>query len=241
MHKAAPRIRYPSLDVLRGFAILLMFVFHFSFDLNYFGFVSINFLEDPFWKNFRVVIVTLFLLVMGISLYLATYKGINRKSYTRRMVLLIVYAALVSIGSWSMFPDTWIWFGILHFIALASVIGLLFIKLGIINLFAGIAIVLLGSFYSSTIFDQAHLQWLGMMTYRPFTEDYVPLFPWFGIVLIGIYLGQYLLNQPGSFLHHKITNPVANYMAFAGRHSLHIYMLHQPVFIGLLWLVVNLK
>ncbi len=240
MNTTSKHTRYRSLDVLRGFAILLMFIFHFSYDLDYFGFVDINFIEEAFWKYFRVVIVTLFLLVMGISLYIATHNGINRKSFLRRLLLLIFYAALVSVGSWTMFPDTWIWFGILHFIALASVLGLLFIKLGVTNLLIGTAIVLVGSFYTNPVFDNSYMQWLGMMTDRPFTEDYVPLFPWFGIVVIGIYLGQFLLQRPDSFLYFSMSNPVANYMALAGRYSIHIYMLHQPVFIGLLWLVVNL-
>ena len=237
MHEPVGRPRYQSLDLLRGLAILLMFVFHFSYDLNYFGVVTIYFLEGWFWPNFRIVIVSLFLLVMGISLYLSAHKGIRSKSYLRRLTLLIVYAALVSVGSWYMFPQTYIWFGILHFIAVASVLGLLFVRLGILNLLIGCMLLLLGVFYNHSLFDSPLLQWLGMMSYQPRTEDYVPLVPWFGIVLIGIYLGKYMLNKPGSMLFSQWQNPVVDSVCFAGRHSLHIYMLHQPVFIGLLWLV----
>lgn len=239
MSTSAIRPRYQSLDLLRGFAILLMFIFHFSYDLNYFGVVTIYFLEGWFWPNFRNTIVTLFLLVVGISLYLASHQGIRKQSYFRRLGLLILYAVLVTIGSWYMFPESYIWFGILHFIAVASVMGLLFVRLGILNLLIGTIIVLVGSFYTNTLFDSPSLQWLGMMTYTPYTEDYVPMLPWFGVVLIGIYLGQDLSQSSPSFMQAQWQNPVANSMAFAGRHSLHIYMLHQPVLIGLLWLVLG--
>lgn len=239
MPSPAVRQRYPSLDLLRGFAILLMFVFHFSYDLNYFGVVSIHFLEGWFWPNFRNLIVTLFLLTMGISLYLASRNGIRKQSYYRRLGLLILYATLVSIGSRLMFPQSYIWFGILHFIALASVLGLLFIRLGIVNLLVGATLVLLGFLYSNTLFDNPSLQWLGMMTYLPYTEDYVPLLPWFGVVLIGIYLGETLYLTPSPFLQSQWHNPVVNFVCFAGRHSLHIYMLHQPLFIGVLWLLLG--
>jgi uncharacterized membrane protein len=239
MSTTAVRQRYPSIDLLRGFAILLMFIFHFSYDLNYFGVVSIRFLEGWFWPNFRNLIVTLFLLTMGISLYLATGNGLCKKSYFRRLGLLILYATLVTVGSRMMFPQSYIWFGILHFIALASVLGLLFVRLGIFNLVFGATLVLLGGFYSNSLFDSPSLQWLGMMTYLPYTEDYVPLLPWFGVVLIGIYLGKTLYLNPSPLLQGRWHNPVVNSMCFAGRHSLHIYMLHQPIFIALLWLLLG--
>lgn len=234
--------RYPVIDMLRGVAILLMFVFHFSFDLNYFGVVSIHFLEDPFWLNFRRLIVSLFLILVGISLHLATRDGIRWSSWSRRMTLLLVYAGLVTAGSRMMFPETFIYFGILHFIALASALGLLFTRLYWTNLLLGVSIILLDINYSNTLFNAPHLQWLGLMTYLPATEDYVPLLPWFGVVLIGMFLGQTLFDdRPMAWLSWNSRQPVARWLAFGGRHSIHIYMLHQPVFIGLLslwfWMV----
>ena len=161
--------RYPVIDMLRGFAIVLMFVFHFSFDLNYFGVVSIQFLEETFWLNFRRFIVSLFLLLVGISLHLATRKGIRWRPWSRRMALLLVYAGLVSLGSWMMFPETFIYFGILHFIALASILGLLFNRFYWVNLLLGISLILLDINYSNTLFNTPHLQWFALTTYLPAT------------------------------------------------------------------------
>lgn len=90
-------------------------------------------------------------------------------------------------------------------------------------------------------FDRRPLQWIGMMTYKPYTEDYVPLLPWFGVVLLGMFLAR--RAQLHSWLEKnskmEFRNPVAKLLAFGGRHSLIIYMLHQPIFIGLLAIVLG--
>ena len=230
---------FDILDVARGFAILLMFVYHFSYDLDYYGFANLDFAADNFWLDFRTLIVTLFLTIMGISLYLASYRGLHKKHFQRRLILLIFYSLLVSISSWVMFPAAMIFFGILHFIAIASVLGLLFIRFGIMNVFLGVTFIVIGQFFEHPIFDQAYLQWFGLMTTLPIAVDYVPLLPWFGVVLIGMYLGQLLSQQPtDSFLRRWQSNhPASNVLALGGRHSLHIYMLHQPLFLGILYII----
>ena len=132
------KTHFDFLDVSRGFAIFLMFIYHFSFDLNYYHFIQQDFYHSSFWLNFRIIIVTLFLTIVGISLYLASYRGLNKKRFQQRLLLLLFYSLLVSISSWIMYPKAMIFFGILHFISLASVLGLLFIKLGKLNLFLGL-------------------------------------------------------------------------------------------------------
>jgi len=217
----------------------MMFVFHFSYDLNFFGYVQINFLEEPFWANFRRVIVSSFLLLVGISIVLANRQKLNIQKFTRRLILLIGYAALVSLGSYFMFPESYIYFGILHFIAVASVLGLFFRKFYWLNLVLGSVLVLLDSLYSNVFFNAPSINWLGLMTYLPHTEDYVPLIPWFGVVLIGMFIGKTLFadNNTPTWLAWNATNPITKTLAFGGRHSLHIYILHQPIFIGLLALI----
>ena len=230
---------FEILDVSRGFAILLMFIYHFSYDLNYYGFIQQDFTQDAFWINFRIVIVSLFLLIMGISLYLSCYRGLSKKRFQRRLLLLIFYSSLVSLASWVMHPKAIIFFGILHFIAVASVLGLLFIRLGKINLIIGISLIFLPQIISHAFFDQAYLQWFGLMTKLPVSVDYVPLLPWFGVVLLGIYLGQKLSQLPGNspLKKRETTNITSKTLALTGRHSLHIYMLHQPLFLGILYII----
>jgi len=121
-------IRLVGLDIFRGLAIILMISFHLSFDLNNFHIISINIRGDEFWKNFRLLIVAMFIFTAGISLKLAHKDSIVFSRVKKRVITLGLASLLVSIGSYSQFPNTWIYFGVLHFILFASLVGLLFLK-----------------------------------------------------------------------------------------------------------------
>lgn len=239
MKNESKKVHFQFLDALRGFAILLMFIYHFSYDLDYYGYIQQNFNHDKVWINFRLVIVTLFLTIVGISLYLASYRNFNKQRFQSRLLLLVIYASLVSLGSWIMYPQAMIFFGILHFISVASILGLLFIRLGKLNVLLGSVMIMLPLLLNHPFFDQPYMQWLGLMTHLPVTVDYVPLLPWFGVVLIGLFLGQILTQLPADSLLIKWQNrhPISKILAFGGRYSLHIYMLHQPLFLGILYII----
>lgn len=231
----APRLIH--IDLLRGIAILLMIAYHFSYDLTYFGFANFDFHNDPFWLHARTLILSLFLLVVGISLVLSTRNGLRLRPYLRRLGILIGSALLISLSSYMMFGPRWIFFGVLHFIALASILGLPFVRVPQLALLVGIGLIVLDHFFSHAFFDQAGLQWIGLMTHKPPTEDYVPLIPWFGVVLMGIGLAWIVLREPPRWLERHCATPVARLLRLAGRHSLLIYLLHQPLLMGLLWVV----
>lgn len=241
--KATPASRIQLFDVLRGVAIGLMAAYHFCFDLNYFSFTHFNFNYDPFWLGFRALILSLFLGLAGISLVLATANSFNLRRYFRRLAWLAACATLVSISSRMLFPNSWIFFGVLHFILLASILGLAFLRLHWTNLLLGSGLIFLGLTVQHPLFDHPWLQWFGLMTYKPLTEDYVPLLPWFGIVLLGMFLGKLCLHSDtGKRLSGwQSDQPATKLLAFAGRHGLLIYMLHQPVLLGMLYGVATLR
>lgn len=223
-------------DLLRGVAIALMVVYHFCFDLNYHGFTHFDFNHDPFWLSFRAGILSLFLGLVGISLVFATASGFRPAPYFRRLAWLAGAAALVSLSSSMLFPESWIFFGVLHFILVASLLGLLFLRFYWLNLGLGALLLLLGNSLRLPFFDQPAWQWIGLMTHKPITEDYVPLLPWFGVVLIGLFLGRLALNSErdrrlGAW--HS-ARPLPRLLALAGRHGLPIYLAHQPLLLGLL-------
>ncbi len=212
--------------------------YHFCYDLTYFGYTQFDFFNDPFWLNARTLILSSFLLVAGISLTLATRNGVHLRSYFKRLAVIVGCATLISVSSYFMFGPRWIFFGVLHFIAAASVLGLAFVQRPRLALAAGIGLIALDRMFSHHIFDQPALQWLGLMTFKPPTEDYVPLTPWFGVMLIGIFLAHALCRESLPARTNKLSaTPPARLLAFAGRHSLVIYMLHQPILIGLLRVV----
>ena len=135
-----------------------------------------------------------------------------------------------------------VFFGILHFIAFASVAGLVFVRWPFVSLIAGIGMIGLDLVYQHPVFNQAWLQWVGLMTHKPVTEDYVPVIPWFGVVLLGIFIGHQLLRIPAlqGIRSWQSNIPLARGLALAGRHSLLIYMLHQPIMFGGLWLTLQI-
>lgn len=229
--------RYLSIDALRGFAIVLMIAYHASFDLNYHGLIHQDFNNSAFWLVARAGIVSLFLLLVGISLVLNAQRA-NTASFWRRQAKLLAACIAVSLGSYMMFPQSFIFFGILHFILLASLSGRLFVRFHYLNLAGALLILPAGVFCSNPLFDAPALQWLGFMTYKPFTEDYVPFFPWFGVVLAGIFMGRLMIAKSAWFTGHQ-PGSWARPLALAGRHSLAIYLLHQPVLLGILSMVVT--
>lgn len=234
--------RYPFVDLLRGVAIALMIAYHFSYDLAHFGLAAFDFYTDPFWLQARTLIVSLFLGLVGVSLVLASAHGIDWRRYARRLGLLLAFALAITLNSYFMFPGRTIVFGILHFIAFASVLALPLVERPRLALGLGLGLIGLDRWFSHPLFDTPALHWLGLMTHKPATEDYVPVIPWFGVVLIGITLGHAFLRSPawrGLRDWHAQYLP-ARGLALAGRHSLLIYMLHQPLLFGGLWLLTRL-
>ena len=244
VENALPAVgRLRIVDATRGVAIVLMIAYHFSFDLAFFGALRADFNNDPFWLGSRSLIVTLFVGLVGVSLALSSGRGAGRASFWKRQARIGACALLVSIASWWMFPGTFIFFGILHFIFVASLLGGALLRfatpaaaigaLGAVALAGGI-------FFSSPMFDAAPMQWLGLMTRKPATEDYVPLLPWIGVVFLGIAAGQLAARSPAVSSWLASQDRLAfTPLAWMGRHSLAIYMLHQPVLLGMLFLFLG--
>ena len=228
--------RYPLIDVFRGIAIAMMIVFHFCYDLTEFKHADFDFYHSPFWLNFRTVIVSLFTFIVGIGLHLAHRNGLKWHKFIRRSGIILGCALLISITTRFTNDERFIAFGILHFIFVASMLGAAFIRLYWANLFIGLILLLVANLYQNPLFHQVHLQWIGFMEYKPATDDYAPLLPWFGVVLLGMFFARWAITekhfsliqrwQPGSVLTRTL--------AIAGVYSLPIYMLHQPLFLGLL-------
>ncbi len=235
----SPARRSHLIDSMRGTAVVFMVIYHFCYDLDHFRIVSFDFHDGLFWVNFRTLIVSLFLTLVGISLMLAHHKGIRWRRALQRVLVLVACSLLISIVSYWLFPGRTIWFGILHFIAVASLLAILFVNQPVYSLIIGITLIIFGNTVTLIEFNQPWLHWIGLMTYKPLTEDYVPLLPWLGVVLCGITLGHLLIHTSAGkrLLGSSNGFSTSTLLNLAGRYSLWIYMLHQPLLFGVLWVV----
>ena len=229
--------RFDRLDALRGLAIVWMVAFHFAFDLNHFGWLQPpqRFTQDPFWTTQRTLIVSLFLLCAGAGQALALHAGMGWPRFWRRWAQVAGCALLVSLGSALMFPNSWISFGVLHGIALMLIAARLAAPLrrGLWPL--GALLVALPWWLAHPFFDSRLSNWVGLVTRKPVTEDYVPLLPWLGVLLWGLAAGQWLLAHRRSALAGPPpAGAQGRWLALLGRWPLLVYMLHQPLLIGVL-------
>lgn len=246
--------RFDSLDALRGMAIVWMTVFHACFDLNHFGYLTQNFYVDPFWTWQRTAIVSLFLGCAGLGQAAAQVRQVPLARFMRRWSAIAGCALLVSAGSYAVFPQSYIYFGVLHGMAVMLLLLRLVGRQRLAYLAAfALACLVLPVLYRHFSQDLP-AQWvgllnhkafsvLGLVTAKPHTEDYVPLLPWFGVMLLGYVWGRHLLRNPasqlGGYLRQPARRPVAKAMAWLGRRSLPYYMLHQLVLLGALSLLAH--
>ncbi len=214
-----------------------MAVFHFDFDLNHFGFVQPRqaFFHDPFWTWQRSVILGTFLFTAGVSLAIAMEHGQTWRRFMQRWLQVVACAVLVSLATWVVFPRAWVWFGVLHGMAVMLLLTRLLAPLRMGLLVLGLAIVLVLPGFRTTDMEATAVRWLGMGLTKPVTQDWVPLVPWMGVMLVGFALGQWTWRNRRAWLARPIA-PAFAPVATLGRWSLLFYMLHQPAFFGLIYL-----
>lgn len=234
--------RIEFVDLARGIALLAMFVFHFAYDLSNFGLIETDIAFEPGWRLFARCIAGSFLIIVGVSLVLATRKGLNRLAFLKRLTMVVAAAAAVTVGTFFAMRQNFIFFGILHHVAVASVLALPFLRLPVVLVIITAAIAFaLPSFIASPLLDQPWAVWLGFSHAPIQTADFVPVFPWFGCVLTGIALARLALPRLDgtAVTGWRPRSAPARIICWGGRHSLLVYLVHQPVFIGLIMLATQ--
>ncbi len=235
--------RYDRLDALRGLAIVWMTLFHFSFDLNYFGYLNFNFYEDSLWIYQRSCIVSLFLFCAACGQAVALDRHLSWERFFKRWYQVVGAAVLVTIGSYMVYPNSFIYFGILHGIALMLLILRLTSKWSHYYLPAGLLLIGLKvvSPYLHTldpnfeVLNSGWLNWLGLVSRKPITEDYVPLVPWLGVLLVGFALGRRIFKNYKFFFTGELKSQF-RWLAVLGQWSLSYYLVHQPLLFGVVML-----
>jgi uncharacterized membrane protein len=230
------RRRIEAIDVTRGVALLAMASFHFSWDLEFFGYLDPGTTSHGLLRIYARCIASSFLVLVGISLYLAHGDGIRWRAFLIRFAMVAGAAAAITAVTFLVTPSGFIFFGILHEIALASLLGLAFLRLpAIVTAAAAALVIALPWFVQSAVFDPPELWWLGLSSIGVRSNDYVPVFPWFGPVLAGIALARLASRLGLTDRLAALPIPHTRPLSFIGRHSLVFYLIHQPVLIGGVW------
>lgn len=230
--------RIDAIDIARGTALVAMAIYHFTWDLEFFGYVPPGMTAVGGWKLFARCIASSFLFLVGVSLYLGHAKGIRWRGFWRRLAMVAGAALAITVVTYIAVPDGFIFFGILHEIALASLLGLLFLRLpAVVTLIIAAAVIAAPHYLRSPFFDDPWWWWTGLSENRLRSNDFVPIFPWFGAVLIGIAAAK-IAERSGLFakLAALRTPRWTEPFSFGGRHSLAFYLIHQPVLISGVWL-----
>ncbi|WP_416355746.1 heparan-alpha-glucosaminide N-acetyltransferase [Aureimonas phyllosphaerae] len=228
--------RVELLDVLRGVALLAMLAYHFTWDLEFFGYLPPGYAQVGGWRIFARSIAISFLVLVGLSLFLANRNEVRWPSFRKRLAQIVAGAAVISLATYAFTPDSFVFFGILHLIAVASVIGLPALRVPFaVNLALAAVLVALPLVVSTPVTDPRWLAWIGLSEHPPISNDFVPVIPWLAPVLVGITLAQMaerfdvwprLRRLNGRF------GP-ARHLGRLGQHSLLFYLVHQPISIGL--------
>jgi uncharacterized membrane protein len=229
--------RIALVDMARGLALLGVIFYHFCWDLRYFEFIAVDISFSPGWFYFARSLLASFLFLAGVSLVLAHGQGVRWRAFWRRWGVLVAAALTVTAGTRYLFPDAFVYFGVLHAIALFSLMALPFVFVPFwVSLVLGVVWIAIPLFYAADFFNVWYWSWIGFWTYPPLTQDLVPIFPGFGFTLLGVGLMQLALRNGLAARMAKVsgTGRLGRSLSFLGRWSLIIYLVHQPIMLGAL-------
>lgn len=216
--------RAPLIDDIRGQAVLWMVIFHAAYDLTLVGVIHFNFTAG-FWFWLPRYIVFSFFLCVGASLRIAYQKQIIWPKFWKRFLKIAIGALIISIVTFYLFPKTWVYFGTLHCIAAASLLGLPLVRKPKLSLVLGIIIVISMPLLGINFRNLSALASVKSM-------DFIPIYPWFAAVCFGIFASDWLKS-----VQYKFNIKV---LKICSRHAFKIYVIHQPVLYGLSLLIYQL-
>ena len=232
--------RYDSIDVLKGIAVICMVIFHIFYFPNQYGFKEIKY-DTNVLKIIAKIAQIIFIISVGINLYLSKIssneKNETKSTFTKKSLLRILkiafFAMLMSLFTWFVFGEKYVKFGILHFIALASLVFFqysdnprLVQSFFIIALMIYYLIINQPSIFKN-IPDPISFV-LGFYNKKYKAVDHFPIFPWILLIIIGMMIGNVFLNKKNTS-SELIKDKILNVLKKIGKNSLEIYAIHWIV------------
>jgi uncharacterized membrane protein len=232
--------RFIEIDLVRGIAIAFMVAFHFLWDLDYYGMSPLD--KQVYW--YSQVIPIIFFILVGMCLVLSAKKKTMEQMMVRGAIILLI-GCIISVISTFIIPDKPVAFGVLHCIGLSMILGAFFIKMKVkVLLYLSMPVLFFGLLLNRLPVEKPNILQLIVGLHQEdlskYTVDYFPMLPWFGIVLVGMALcGILYKDGRRQFPFPDLTKYIpAKVMSYVGKHSLTIYLAHQPIIAGTLLYVV---
>lgn len=220
----------------------MMALYHTVYDLDFFGGYAIE-STAGFWARFADATAGTFVFLAGVSLTLSFARAGGASSfskYLRRGARIFGYGLLIT-AFFALSGAGAVVFGILHLIGLSIILAYPLLRLGWTNAALGLAAIAAGVYLraSGVSFDGGVvpgilLAPLGVTPENLLMPDYRPLLPWFGVCLLGVAAGNLLRGRLPSPSMPETADRGAAPLAFLGRNSLFIYLVHQPIIIAAL-------
>lgn len=240
-----------EIDTARGVAVLLMVYFHLMWDMQFFGLSNVDVFSIA-WQRFARGIGSTFMFLMGLSLTLAANRGPMSalslfSQHIKRGLQLLIAAAIVTIVTYFAVGDSYVRFGILHLAGISIILAYPFVRAhSSFSLISGLSLILVWYWLDHFHRIDVTTVWLlpfGLVPSGMDMVDYYPLIPWFGTVLLGIAAGQFLYpHGQRRIVFPDMGQPTPmRILRWMGRHSLAIYLLHQPLLIALVGIYVYLS
>lgn len=233
-----------EVDLARTVAIAMMVTYHVVYDIDFLApSAGVNPFEAP-WKPLQVATGSSFLAIAGLSFWISGARARERgaggstlwRKHARRGAevfgwgLVISVVTLVALGT-----DDYVRFGILHCIGASIVLGPLFVRFGAWNAVFGAGVIVAGLALDGARSDIPGALVVGFRPDGGRGVDYYPLLPWFGLFLIGIGIGALLYPRGvrGGWGGRLPAEAPLRLLTVPGRHSLAIYLIHQPILIAI--------
>jgi uncharacterized membrane protein len=237
------KLRFWEVDALRGIAIILVVFYHFVWDVSYFELYPVDVLSPP-WQIFARGIGSTFIFILGLSLTLSYNREVQRLGYPapfskflRRGSKIFGLGLIITVVTYVAVGQGFVIFGILHLLGLGIVLAYPLLRVNKwFSLGVGLLLIGLGTYLNTLSVSHPWLIWLGLKQQGRLMVDFYPLFPWFGITLLGVFVGRVLYPQgvPRLSVPDLSSALPVRGLRFLGQYTLLIYLVHQPILIGIL-------